>query len=134
MNSIFEVVTECKSTNGRRWIPAVAHTIRAVCIAYAMFFFCPMVQAQSYTYSGPVTVDAVANGWNGDVALVATVEPITTTCPNNDGYLTKDDDPARKIIHALATAALLSGKKVYITTDGTCVSGRPRLLALKVQQ
>ncbi len=125
MNAIFEVVTECKSTNSRHLFPAVARTIKAVCVASAIFIFYPAAQAQTYTDAGPVTLAAVANGWNGDNVLVATVEAITTTCPNNDGYVTKGDDPARKIIHALATAALLTGKKVFITADGACVSGRP---------
>jgi hypothetical protein len=93
--------------------------------------------AQTTTQTGPVTITTVASSWNDDSVLVNTVEPLLGTaaiCPNRDGYISSAVDPARKTIQTIALAALLADKKVLITTDGTCVFGRPRLLSVSVQK
>jgi hypothetical protein len=84
-----------------------------------------------------VTITTVASSWNDDSVLVNTVEPLLGTaaiCPNRDGYISSAADPARKAIQTIALAALLADKKVLITTDGTCVFGRPRLLSVSIQR
>jgi hypothetical protein len=113
------------------------HNLVAILGVIAGAMAVPNAFAQTTTQTGPVTITTVASSWNDDSILVNTVEPLLGTaaiCPNRDGYISSATDPARKAIQTIALAALLADKKVLITTDGTCVFGRPRLLSVSIQK